>query len=123
MENPGRRIAERKSQGLSTEARNKETQGETKRKAEAVNEEDVNPRKKQNGRETAVSTGNEAPRDPSEERVRNPKEPQDMETSRMTPQPKERTVQNTVTPQEAGEGQERDREKAPVMARGRGGGR
>ena len=46
METTGRRIAERKSQGLSTEARKKETQGETKRKAEAVNEEDVNPRKK-----------------------------------------------------------------------------
>ena len=46
METTGRRIAERKSQGLSTEARKNEIQGETKRKAEAVNEEDVNHRKK-----------------------------------------------------------------------------
>ena len=34
-----------------------------------------------------------------------------METSRTTPQPKERTVQRTVTPQEEGEGQERERER------------
>ena len=35
-----------------------------------------------------------------------------MGTSRMTPQPKEQTVQRTVTPQEEGEGQEREREGA-----------
>ena len=46
METKGKRIAERKSQGKTTEARKKETQGETKRKAEAVNEEDMNPKKK-----------------------------------------------------------------------------
>ena len=40
-----------------------------------------------------------------------------------TPQPKERTVQRTVTPQEEGEGQKREREKAPAMAGGSGGGR
>ena len=79
-----------------------------------MNEEDVNPRKKQNCRETAGSTGNEAPRYPSEERARNPKEQQLMETRRKTPQPKERIVQRTVTPQEEGEGQEREREKVPV---------
>ena len=46
METTGKRIAESKSQGITPEARKKETQGETKRKAEALNEEDVNPRKK-----------------------------------------------------------------------------
>ena len=46
MENTGKRIAERKSQSITTEERKKQTQGETKRKAEAVNEEDMNPRKK-----------------------------------------------------------------------------
>ena len=47
----------------------------------------------------------------SEERARNPKEQQVKETSRTTPQPKERTVQRTVTPQEEGKGQERERER------------
>ena len=69
----------------------------------------MKPRKKQNSIETAGSTGNEAPMYPSEERARNPKEQQVMETSRTTPQPKKWTGQRTVTPQEEGEGQERER--------------
>ena len=38
-------MVEEKSQGRTTEARKTETYGESKRKVEAVNEEDVNPRK------------------------------------------------------------------------------
>ena len=80
-----------------------------------MNKEDVKPRKKQNGIETAGSTGDEAPMYPSEERARNPKEQQVMETSRTTPQPKKWTGQNCNT---AGRGgRPREREKEPEMAR------
>ena len=80
------------------------------------------PGRKQNRRETAGSSGNEASRDPSEERARNPKEQQVLETRRNDP--KTAGADSTENCNTAGRGgRPREREKEPVMAGGSGGGR
>ena len=115
METTGKRIAEWKSQGITTEARKKETQGETKRKAEAVNEEEGGSREPQEESRTAErQQGARITKHPGTQAKKEQETPSSNKSWRQvetTPQPKERTVERTVTPQEEGEGQERERRR------------
>ena len=103
METTGKRIAERKSQGITTEVRKKlkenEEEGGSRERRRCEPQEESRTAERQQGARVTKHPGTQAKKE--QETPRSNKSWRQVET---TPQPKEQTVQRTVTPQEEGEG-------------------
>ena len=109
METTGKRIAERKSQIGGAKERNSrrnEEEGGSRERRRREPQEESRTAERQQGARVTKHPGTQAKKE--QETPRSNKSWRQVET---TPQPKERTVQRTVTPQEEGEGQERDRRR------------
>ena len=71
-------MGEEKSQGRTTEARKTETEGESKMKVEAVNEEDVNPRKNTETQRDRAEPGQRSTQLPKQNKEQEAMEPEAM---------------------------------------------